>query len=159
MGSSAIYYALAKISDNSLLLTYLSDHRSSCWRESSQKIQLWLVRTGTDFFRSLRSKASFHMVLRQINFLICSANFEAWYYFVRLCPFRKNVKQKKVKSKEKKPYTPFPPPQQPSKVSCHFGSGVPIFVHLFCALSFLYLCLICGILSIIKPSALHSSTV
>lgn len=30
--------------------------------------------------------------------------------------FRKNVKQKKVKSKEKKPYTPFPPPQPPSKV-------------------------------------------
>ncbi|THF99848.1 hypothetical protein TEA_017722 [Camellia sinensis var. sinensis] len=30
---------------------------------------------------------------------------------------KKNVKQKKVKSKEKKPYTPFPPPQQPSKVS------------------------------------------
>ncbi|KAH9723988.1 KRR1 small subunit processome component [Citrus sinensis] len=28
---------------------------------------------------------------------------------------RKNVKQKKVKSKEKKPYTPFPPPPQPSK--------------------------------------------
>ncbi|KAI5673444.1 hypothetical protein M9H77_13808 [Catharanthus roseus] len=27
----------------------------------------------------------------------------------------KNVKQKKVKSKGKKPYTPFPPPQQPSK--------------------------------------------
>ncbi|ERN07793.1 hypothetical protein AMTR_s00012p00142410 [Amborella trichopoda] len=30
---------------------------------------------------------------------------------------KKNVKQKKVKVKEKKPYTPFPPPQQPSKVS------------------------------------------
>lgn len=30
---------------------------------------------------------------------------------------RKNVKQKKVKAKDKKPYTPFPPPQQPSKVS------------------------------------------
>lgn len=29
---------------------------------------------------------------------------------------RRNVKQKKVKQKEKKPYTPFPPPQQPSKV-------------------------------------------
>lgn len=29
---------------------------------------------------------------------------------------RKNVKQKKVSAKQKKPYTPFPPPQQPSKV-------------------------------------------
>ncbi|KAL3828878.1 hypothetical protein ACJIZ3_017680 [Penstemon smallii] len=29
---------------------------------------------------------------------------------------RKNVKQKKVKTKEKTPYTPFPPPQQPSKI-------------------------------------------
>jgi len=29
---------------------------------------------------------------------------------------RKNVKKKKGKGKEKKPYTPFPPPQQPSKV-------------------------------------------
>uniref|UniRef100_A0A7N2KVH0 Uncharacterized protein n=1 Tax=Quercus lobata TaxID=97700 RepID=A0A7N2KVH0_QUELO len=28
---------------------------------------------------------------------------------------KKNVQQKKVKTKEKKPYTPFPPPQQPSK--------------------------------------------
>ena len=27
-----------------------------------------------------------------------------------------NVKQKKVKTKEKKTYTPFPPPRQPSKV-------------------------------------------
>ncbi|KAF7140413.1 hypothetical protein RHSIM_Rhsim06G0239500 [Rhododendron simsii] len=34
---------------------------------------------------------------------------------------KKNVKQKKVKSKEKKPYTPFPPPQQPSKVVCSQG--------------------------------------
>lgn len=30
---------------------------------------------------------------------------------------RKNVQRKKVQTKEKKPYTPFPPPQQPSKVS------------------------------------------
>ncbi|GFY90153.1 RNA-binding KH domain-containing protein [Actinidia rufa] len=36
---------------------------------------------------------------------------------------RKNVKQKKVKSKEKKPYTPFPPPQQPSKIDLQLESG------------------------------------
>ncbi|KAG5546846.1 hypothetical protein RHGRI_018875 [Rhododendron griersonianum] len=36
---------------------------------------------------------------------------------------KKNVKQKKVKSKEKKPYTPFPPPQQPSKIDVQLESG------------------------------------
>ncbi|XP_058219060.1 KRR1 small subunit processome component homolog isoform X1 [Rhododendron vialii] len=36
---------------------------------------------------------------------------------------KKNVKQKKVKSKEKKPYTPFPPPQQPSKIDEQLESG------------------------------------
>ncbi|XAR59471.1 hypothetical protein NMG60_11015317 [Bertholletia excelsa] len=36
---------------------------------------------------------------------------------------KKNVKQKKVKSKEKKPYTPFPPPQQPSKIDLQLESG------------------------------------
>lgn len=35
----------------------------------------------------------------------------------------KNVKQKKVKSKEKKPYTPFPPPQPPSKIDLQLESG------------------------------------
>lgn len=168
IGYLAIYYALAKRSDNLLLLTYPFDLRSSCWRESLQKIQLWLVRTGTDFFRNLRSKASFQMVLSQINFLICSANFKAWILLFRLCTFRKNVKQKKVQSKEKKPYTPFPPPQPPSKVSffgsrvsfyINFGSRVSIFVHLFCALSLLYLNFIGRVLNIIKPSTLHSSTV
>ncbi|MQL71317.1 hypothetical protein Taro_003636 [Colocasia esculenta] len=36
---------------------------------------------------------------------------------------KKNVKQKKVKAKEKKPYTPFPPPQQPSKIDLQLESG------------------------------------
>lgn len=36
---------------------------------------------------------------------------------------KKNVQQKKVKAKEKKPYTPFPPPQQPSKIDEQLESG------------------------------------
>ncbi|XP_059288680.1 KRR1 small subunit processome component homolog [Lycium ferocissimum] len=36
---------------------------------------------------------------------------------------KKNVKQKKVKTKEKKPYTPFPPPQPPSKIDQQLESG------------------------------------
>jgi len=36
---------------------------------------------------------------------------------------KKNVQQKKIKSKEKKPYTPFPPPQQPSKIDRQLESG------------------------------------
>lgn len=36
---------------------------------------------------------------------------------------KKNVKQKKVKTKEKKPYTPFPPPQPPSKIDLQLESG------------------------------------
>ncbi|PIA25097.1 hypothetical protein AQUCO_12500010v1 [Aquilegia coerulea] len=36
---------------------------------------------------------------------------------------KKNVQQKKIKSKEKKPYTPFPPPQQPSKIDLQLESG------------------------------------
>uniref|UniRef100_A0A5B7BCZ8 KRR1 small subunit processome component n=1 Tax=Davidia involucrata TaxID=16924 RepID=A0A5B7BCZ8_DAVIN len=36
---------------------------------------------------------------------------------------KKNVKQKKVKSKEKKTYTPFPPPQPPSKIDLQLESG------------------------------------
>ncbi|XVF19351.1 hypothetical protein REPUB_Repub11eG0103200 [Reevesia pubescens] len=37
--------------------------------------------------------------------------------------FKKNVQTKKVKSKEKKPYTPFPPPQLPSKMDQELESG------------------------------------
>ncbi|KAF0921103.1 hypothetical protein E2562_038628 [Oryza meyeriana var. granulata] len=36
---------------------------------------------------------------------------------------KKNVKQKKPIEKEKKPYTPFPPPQQPSKIDLELESG------------------------------------
>uniref|UniRef100_A0A0E0JN71 KRR-R motif-containing protein 1 n=1 Tax=Oryza punctata TaxID=4537 RepID=A0A0E0JN71_ORYPU len=36
---------------------------------------------------------------------------------------KKNVKQKKLLMKEKKPYTPFPPPQQPSKIDLELESG------------------------------------
>ncbi|KAI3496558.1 hypothetical protein L1887_38923 [Cichorium endivia] len=36
---------------------------------------------------------------------------------------KKNVKQKKVKSKEKKEYTPFPPPPQQSKIDIQLDSG------------------------------------
>ncbi|KAF6174611.1 hypothetical protein GIB67_006263 [Kingdonia uniflora] len=36
---------------------------------------------------------------------------------------KKNVKQKKVTSKEKKPYTPFPPPQEPRKIDLQIESG------------------------------------
>ncbi|KAH6820988.1 RNA-binding KH domain-containing protein [Perilla frutescens var. hirtella] len=36
---------------------------------------------------------------------------------------KKNVKQKKYTNKEKKPYTPFPPPQQPSKIDSQLESG------------------------------------
>ncbi|GJP31340.1 hypothetical protein CLOM_g11983 [Closterium sp. NIES-68] len=36
---------------------------------------------------------------------------------------KKNVQTKKVKSKTKKPYTPFPPPQPPSKVDLALESG------------------------------------
>ncbi|XP_038888683.1 KRR1 small subunit processome component homolog [Benincasa hispida] len=36
---------------------------------------------------------------------------------------KKTVKQKKVKSKQKKPYTPFPPPQQPSQIDIQLETG------------------------------------
>ncbi|KAK1430054.1 hypothetical protein QVD17_12538 [Tagetes erecta] len=36
---------------------------------------------------------------------------------------KKNVKQKKVKTKEKKQYTPFPPPQPPSKIDMQLETG------------------------------------
>ncbi|KAL5716158.1 ribosomal RNA assembly protein krr1 [Ranunculus cassubicifolius] len=36
---------------------------------------------------------------------------------------KKNVKQKKIKINEKKPYTPFPPPQQPSEIDKQLESG------------------------------------
>ncbi|KAJ0971321.1 hypothetical protein J5N97_019280 [Dioscorea zingiberensis] len=36
---------------------------------------------------------------------------------------KKSVKHKKIKTKEKKPYTPFPPPQPPSKIDLELESG------------------------------------
>lgn len=36
---------------------------------------------------------------------------------------KKNVQQKKIKAKEKKPYTPYPPPQPPSKLDLQLESG------------------------------------
>ncbi|KAI3848902.1 hypothetical protein MKX03_030189 [Papaver bracteatum] len=36
---------------------------------------------------------------------------------------KKNVKQKKAKSKERKLYTPYPPPQEPSKIDLQLESG------------------------------------
>ncbi|KAL4651989.1 hypothetical protein ACB092_01G200500 [Castanea dentata] len=36
---------------------------------------------------------------------------------------KKNVQQKKLQTKDKKPYTPFPPPQQPSKIDEQLESG------------------------------------
>lgn len=36
---------------------------------------------------------------------------------------KKTVKQKKVKSKQKKPYTPFPPPQPPSQIDIQLETG------------------------------------
>ena len=46
--------------------------------------------------------------------------YESWDRF--LPKFKKlNVTQKKKKIKEKKPYTPFPPPQPESKVSCSYN--------------------------------------
>ncbi|KAK9275371.1 hypothetical protein L1049_022635 [Liquidambar formosana] len=61
------------------------------------------------------------------NLLICSMPcywFSIFDFLHHLSDiFRKNVKQKKVKSKEKKSYTPFPPPQQPSKIDLQLESG------------------------------------
>ena len=39
----------------------------------------------------------------------------------------KNVKKQKKEIKEKKEYTPFPPPQQPSKVDLQLGKFISVF--------------------------------
>ncbi|XXG68113.1 hypothetical protein AAC387_Pa06g1279 [Persea americana] len=46
--------------------------------------------------------------------------------FNPLFSLKKNVKQKKVKGKEKKPYTPLPPPQPPSKLALKEGLLVAV---------------------------------
>jgi ribosomal RNA assembly protein len=46
-----------------------------------------------------------------------------WSRFLPSFPKKKNVPRKKVAVKEKKPYTPFPPAQQPSKVDLQLESG------------------------------------
>ncbi|VAH78353.1 unnamed protein product [Triticum turgidum subsp. durum] len=60
------------------------------------------LKVGTGFYRALRSK--------ELASYFCSE-------------VTKNVKQKKPNTKEKKQYTPFPPPQQPSKIDLELESG------------------------------------
>ncbi|EMS48653.1 hypothetical protein TRIUR3_13014 [Triticum urartu] len=64
------------------------------------------LKVGTGFYRTLRSK--------ELASYFCSE--------VTISK-RKNVKQKKPNTKEKKQYTPFPPPQQPSKIDLELESG------------------------------------
>ena len=48
---------------------------------------------------------------------------EDWSRFLPQFPKKKNVPRKKAPAKPKKTYTPFPPPQQPSKVDLQLDSG------------------------------------
>lgn len=50
-----------------------------------------------------------------------------WSRFLPNFPKKKNVPRKKTAIKEKKPYTPFPPAQQPSKVDLQLESGEYFF--------------------------------
>ena len=43
----------------------------------------------------------------------------------------KNVKKQKKEIKEKKEYTPFPPPQQPSKVDLQLGKFISVYIEIF----------------------------
>lgn len=101
------------------LLSSLS--RFSWWRKNLKRIQHLHTKTGIGFFQSSRSTtfdAAFPVFVYVTNFFQYVSFKDLFFIWLVLLPLlRKNVKQKKVKTKEKKQYTPFPPPQQPSKVS------------------------------------------
>ena len=66
-------------------------------------------------------------------------------YALRLTPryllyFRKNVKQKKPNTKDKKQYTPFPPPQQPSKVKSLVSITSRVVVQFTILVSSVHVC-------------------
>jgi len=69
-----------------------------------------LAQENWDRFLPKFKKYAFYSIICMYKHSWCQ------FHWLFISLFRKNVKQKKVNSKQKKPYTPFPPPQQPSKV-------------------------------------------